>query len=292
MSARRFVGACALLGGAAVSVSAGASAAGRSVSRASTSDGPGTETVFLMKGGYGVTANLLANPARTSRVHVQAASPSTGVLQDSMLEAVGQEMLQATKTASALTQQLQAAVHQEVASEDSLRSFKQENAALKAQAAADVRKIQEGVQAEKEHANLQAQVARLSAEAKAAKDRAQKAEQELQAYKAKDKNLEQDLIVSNRAWHDATTSSRQVAPKSAPKPAALKTSKPAAVKPAFKADRVRVKSAEEDAEDEVEDEDAAEASDDASTQDTQIVDGGDADADAESDSDPNLDSDA
>lgn len=177
----------------------------------------GTETVFLLKGGYGISANLLSGTPRTTR---ERKAPKA-VPAPTAEEAAGEEMLKATRTASQLTQQLQAAVHQAVVQEDEKRQEEKENHDLKAQVARDQGLLK---QANVDKASLRKQVIRLTADVQATKIRAERAEgqakqatvaeaklqaqvkhlqQDVQAYAAKDKMVENEMIISNKAWSEA-----------------------------------------------------------------------------------------
>lgn len=181
------------------------------VAAGKTRGGWGTETVFLMKGGYGVSTSLVSGTPKTTRTHAVAKPAAPPQRAD----AVGEDILRAAQTASTLTQQLQAAVHQAVVSDDAQRAEKKLDAQLKSQVAADQQKMRVGEQAAKDNVHLRQQIARLTADLSAAKTRAAKAEGELHAYAAKDKDLESELIVSNKAWREAAIEETEQAVKAA-----------------------------------------------------------------------------
>lgn len=256
----------------AVCVCAFAALAGAAVA----SDKWGTETIFLLKGGYGISTNLLSGTPKTKRSHgdhVAAAAPADDA-------AVGEDMLAVTRTAATLTQQLQAAVHQSVVADDGRRAELKENAELKAELAVERQKVQAASQAEQENARLRTQVVRLSSDLQGVKATNQKLEAELEAYVAKDKAAkapastrkvaaELPVIRPAGATVAAAPVNKPTKLLSRPAPAPQKQAKKEAV--------------EEAAEREVEDEDAASMDADTADDDHGSVDSDDSAVDAQDD---------
>jgi len=178
---------------------------------------PGTQTILLVKGGYGVGANLLASSTRTTHLSqlLGSQAPPAGETTEAMA------ILKATKTASELTQDLQSAVHSAMQTEEKAKEEHLKVTQLSGKLTDNEQKMKsmEGVM--KQNEALQKQVSALTKELEKAKVQAVKEEKVNKALMAKSKDLEQDIKVSNKAWDIAAEDSEVPAvKKSTKKPSA------------------------------------------------------------------------
>lgn len=138
-------------------------------------------------------------PARESRKSLLAKGTEA-----SGSRPVGDLVLQATKTAAGLTQQLQVAVHQVVAAGEQVRAQRQQDLKLEGELAADEKKLRERDQERAENKVLEQRVVQYSRQLKT---QAQASQKVAEAVAEKDKALsEKDRVLS----HELQEAKKQV----------------------------------------------------------------------------------
>jgi len=162
---------------------------------------PGTQTILLVKGGYGVGANLLSRSSRTALVSSIApvfAAHNTEV----------SSLLAATKTTSKLTQELQEAVRFAAYDEDERRAYHSQVTQLSKQVAVEKRSLQDMAKVKSKNAALDKEVAQLTHELNEEKALEEHEVKKDKALSSKVAELGRDLIVTNKAWKEAAMASR------------------------------------------------------------------------------------
>lgn len=260
------------------------------VASAHTAKGPGTETILLIKGGYGPGVDLLGTTSRTHHksAHQAAEAKTPAEKKEAQL------LANATKTASFLAQELQAATRttSSVMQED--EQMRVEKADLQSKVASDQRQLQKAEESSKAQKQLLAQVQRLQQELVAAQKVTAQEHMRAEAYKSKAQSLEKDIHLLSKSWKNLAAHEAHLAravKKPADKPAQPPAHKVPTVVAAAKAPKVAVakvtktEDADDDSSDDADDADdatdaAADAKDAADDSDADDADA-DTDADAE-----------
>lgn len=162
---------------------------------------PGTQTILLIKGGYGVGANLLSRSSRTTQI-----SPVTSLAVTHGSEASA--LLAATKTTANLMQELQEAVRYASSSEDEKYAEQAQVAQLSKEAAEEKRSLQGMRALHNQHTALEKEVAQLKQALKAEQVLERKEATKDNALSTKVAELGRDMTVTNRAWRAAALKAR------------------------------------------------------------------------------------
>jgi len=197
---------------------------------------PGTETILLVRGGYGPGVNLFSSGSHTHRHSSKAPVDRTPVEKDELAK-----LNNASQTAQVLNSQLQTAIRTTYAALQESEQVRVDDANLKERVTVDERKIQQGAGAEKAQSQLEAEVKSLQAQLLAEKSRTLQEHMRGEALRAKTASLENDIKVISKSWkaaaeHQANLAKQAVADATAGKKAPVATTKaPAAKKVAPKA---------------------------------------------------------
>jgi len=160
---------------------------------------PGTETILLVRGGYGPGVNLFSSGSETHR-HLKREAPvdRTSVEKEDLAK-----LNNVTHTAQLLNSQLQTAVKSTYEALQEAEQVRVDDSNLKEQLAAEERKVQQGVQAEKARAQLEAEVKSLQAQLAAEKSKTAQEAARGQAFRTKAASLENDIKLLSRSWKAA-----------------------------------------------------------------------------------------
>jgi len=161
---------------------------------------PGTETILLVRGGYGPGVNLFSSGSQTHRHMHQHKAP---VDRTPAEKAELAKLNNVSQTASLLNVQLQNAIKDTYGALQESEQVRVDDANLKEKLAMEERKIQQGAEAEKAKAQLEAEVKSLQAQLKAEKAKTAAEHARGQAFQAKAASLEQDIKLVSRSWNAA-----------------------------------------------------------------------------------------
>jgi len=191
---------------------------------------PGTETILLVRGGYGPGVNLFSSGSETHR-HLKSANKAPVDRTSSEKNELA-KLSNVSLTASLLNTQLQTAIKSTYSALQESEQVRVDDANLKEKLALDERKIQQGADAEKARAQLQAEVQALQAQLAAEKAKTAAEHKRGLALQAKAASLENDIRVISRSWKEAAQHQanlvKQAQTQSSPKKAVAKSA-PASV---------------------------------------------------------------
>jgi len=171
------------------------------ISMVSAESTPGTETILLVRGGYGPGVNLFSSGSETHR-HLKSANKGP-VDRTSSEKNELTKLTNVSQTASLLNTQLQTAIRSTYAALQESEQVRVDDANLKERLAVDERKIQQGADAEKARAQLQAEVQALQAQLAAEKAKTAAEHKRGMALQAKAASLENDIKIISRSWKEA-----------------------------------------------------------------------------------------
>jgi len=161
---------------------------------------PGTETILLVRGGYGPGVNLFSSGSQTHRHKNQMKAP---VDRTAAEKAELAKLTNVSQTAQVLNVQLQTAIKSTYAALQESEQVRVDDANLKEKLAMDDRKIQQGSEAEKATVQLEAEVKSLQAQLQAEKAKTAAEHARGQALQAKAASLENDIKLVSRSWKAA-----------------------------------------------------------------------------------------
>jgi len=161
---------------------------------------PGTETILLVRGGYGPGVNLFSSGSHTHRHMAHSKAPVDRTPEEKNELA---KLNNVSQTAQMLNSQLQTAVKSTYAALQESEQVRVDDANLKEKLSADERKIQQGASAEKARAQLEAEVQSLQAQLATEKSKTAAEHARGVAIQAKAASLENDIKVITRSWKAA-----------------------------------------------------------------------------------------
>jgi hypothetical protein len=160
---------------------------------------PGTETILLVRGGYGPGVNLISSGAETHR-HLKNNAPVDRTPSEKNELA---KLNNVSMTAMSLNSQLQTAIKSTYAALQESEQVRVDDANLKEKLSADERKIKQGADAEKARAELEAEVKSLQAQLEAEKAKTAQEHARGEAIRVKADSLEHDIALVTRSWKAA-----------------------------------------------------------------------------------------
>lgn len=194
------------------------------LSTAAAESTPGTETILLVRGGYGPGVNLFSSGSQTHRhlkSHSKAPVDRTSAEKNELAK-----LSNVSKTASMLNSQLQTAIKSTYSALQEAEQVRVDDANLKERVTMDERKIKQGAEAEKAKAQLEAEVKSLQAQLAAEKSKTAAEHARGVAFQQKAASLEQDIKLISKSWKAAAQHQADLAKQAMGE---LKTKKVAAV---------------------------------------------------------------
>jgi len=161
---------------------------------------PGTETILLVRGGYGPGVNLFSSGSQTHR-HLSSLKAPVDRTPSEKHEL--EKLTEVSQTATVLNSQLQTAVKSTYSALQEAEQVRVDDSNLKEKLAADEKKIQQGAEAEKARAQLEAEVKSLQAQLAAEKVKTEQEHKRGEALRNKATSLEHDIKLLTRSWKDA-----------------------------------------------------------------------------------------
>jgi len=161
---------------------------------------PGTETILLVRGGYGPGVNLFSSGSETHRHLGKSKAPVDRTPSEKTEIA---KLTNISQTAAILNSQLQTAVKSTYAALQESEQVRVDDANLKERLAVDERKIQQSANAENARAQLETEVKTLQAQLAAEKAKTAAEQKRGMALQAKTASLEKDIKVISRSWKAA-----------------------------------------------------------------------------------------
>lgn len=237
--------------------------------------GPGTETILLIKGGYGPGVDLLGTTSRTLRKTAKKATESRTPAEKKESEM----LMNASKTASFLAQELEVATRTTNSIMQQDEKVRLERADLQDKVAKDKVKLQQAAESSKAQAQLMAQVQQLQQQLLAAKQATAQEHKRAEAFKSKAQSLENDIHLLSKSWKSAAEHQAHLARalEKTPAPAAAVPAKAPKVAKVAVAKVAKTEDADDDSSDDTDD--ADDATDDASDAPVDAKDADDSDAD-------------
>merc|ERR1719235_1376820 len=173
---------------------------------------PGTETILLVKGGYGPGVNLFSSSSKTQRTH--ASAPKVELRTEKEQEAV-KEVNDANNEVFSLRQQLQEVTKGGFKVMQQAQEQRIDLANLQEEERQTSMKLQRVQSSAQQEAQLQQQVQALKSQIAAEQQKAAAERKRGQAFQTKVQTLEHDIHILSKAWRAAAKHQANLAKEAA-----------------------------------------------------------------------------